>query len=56
MPNHVHYILFFPTGQYGLNKLVSNGKRFMAYEIVKRFMAYEIVKRLQQLELHHKLS
>ena len=35
MPNHVHCILFFPNEDYNLNKIVSNGKRFMAYEIIK---------------------
>ena len=39
MPNHVHCILFFPTDQYNLNTLVSNGKRFMAYEIINRLEA-----------------
>ena len=36
MPNHVHRILFFPTENYDLNKIVGNGKRFMAYELIKR--------------------
>ncbi len=36
MPNHVHCILFFPNEHYNLNKIISNGKRFMAYEIIKR--------------------
>ena len=36
MPNHVHCILFFPGEHYNLNKLISNGKRFIAYEIIKR--------------------
>lgn len=36
MPNHVHVILFFPEENYDLNKIISNAKRFMAYEIVAR--------------------
>ena len=36
MPNHVHCILFFPNENYNLNTIVSNGKRFIAYEIIKR--------------------
>ena len=36
MPNHVHCILHFPDEHFNLNKLLSNGKRFMAYEIVDR--------------------
>jgi len=36
MPNHVHVILFFPAENYNLNTIISNAKRFMAYEIVNR--------------------
>ena len=36
MPNHVHCILYFPDENFDLNKLLSNGKRFIAYEIVSR--------------------
>jgi len=36
MPNHVHVLIsFINTGQ-SINTIVGNGKRFMAYEIVKR--------------------
>jgi putative transposase len=36
MPNHVHIILYFPNPGFDLNKIIANGKRFMAYEIIKR--------------------
>ena len=36
IPNHLHCILFFPTPNFSLNKIISNAKRFMAYEIIKR--------------------
>jgi len=36
MPNHVHTIIAFSSNKQGVNKIVSNGKRFMAYEIVSR--------------------
>ncbi|HVS92941.1 MAG TPA: transposase [Mucilaginibacter sp.] len=37
MPNHTHLLLQLPTGStVDLNKLMSNGKRFMAYEMVQR--------------------
>ncbi len=36
MPNHVHCILYFPEAGFNLNKILSNGKRFMAYEIINR--------------------
>ena len=39
MLNHVHCILFFPTEHFDLNKIVGNGKRFMAYGIIKRLEA-----------------
>ncbi|MFC5284574.1 transposase [Pedobacter alpinus] len=35
MPNHIHTILHLNASN-NLNKVISNGKRFMAYEIVKR--------------------
>ena len=36
MPNHVHSILYFPEAGFNLDKILSNGKRFMAYELVNR--------------------
>ena len=36
MPNHVHCIVYFPEAGFNLNKILSNGKRFMAYELVNR--------------------
>jgi REP element-mobilizing transposase RayT len=36
MPNHLHAIFYFSEEGNSINKMVSNGKRFMAYEIVKR--------------------
>ena len=36
MPNHFHIILYQKINSISLNKLFSNGKRFMAYEIVDR--------------------
>ncbi len=36
MPNHIHLVLFVPNSTERINKIISNGKRFMAYEIVKR--------------------
>lgn len=35
MPNHLHLLMYMPDGK-KLNTTVSNGKRFLAYEIVKR--------------------
>ncbi len=36
MPNHMHVMLYFPVMTTTLNAVISNAKRFMAYEIVKR--------------------
>jgi putative transposase len=51
MPNHVHCILFSPTDQFDLSKLVGNGKRFMAYDIIERLKIKNeanILMRLQE--------
>ena len=36
MPNHLHCILYFKDAGFKLNTIISNGKRFMAYAIIKR--------------------
>jgi REP element-mobilizing transposase RayT len=36
MPNHVHVLITFTETTSSINTLIGNGKRFMAYEIVKR--------------------
>ncbi len=41
MPNHVHLLLAYKGGSQSLNTLVSNGKRFMAYELVERLKQLE---------------
>lgn len=48
MPNHLHCILHFPTADFDLNKIIGNGKRFIAYEIVNRL---EVNKEAAILEL-----
>ena len=39
MPNHVHALISFKATEQSINTIVGNGKRFMAYEIVKRLQA-----------------
>jgi REP element-mobilizing transposase RayT len=39
MPNHLHVMIFVNENSKSINQLIGNGKRFMAYEIVKRLMA-----------------
>ena len=36
MPNHVHAIISFKAKSQSINMIVGNGKRFMAYELIKR--------------------
>jgi hypothetical protein len=36
MPNHVHAIIAFSNTGKSINSIVSNGKRFIAYDLVKR--------------------
>ena len=35
MPNHVHILIRIENDLLNLNKIISNGKRFMAYELIK---------------------
>jgi putative transposase len=49
MPKHVHTIIHFPSPGYNLNKIMSNAKRFMAYEIVNRLKNSDNGKMLQDL-------
>jgi REP element-mobilizing transposase RayT len=36
MPNHVHAVISFIETEQNINSIIGNGKRFMAYDIVKR--------------------
>ena len=36
MPNHVHVMISFADTGQSINMIVGNGKRFMAYDIIKR--------------------
>src|SRR5436190_24046356 len=49
MPNHLHCILFFPSPNFSLNKIIDNAKRFMAYEIIESLQATNQTKILDQL-------
>ena len=39
MPNHVHALISFTSTVQSINTIIGNGKRFMAYEIIKRLQA-----------------
>jgi len=49
MPNHLHCILFFPSPNFSLNKIIGNAKRFMAYEIIARLETANQTEILNQL-------
>jgi REP element-mobilizing transposase RayT len=49
MPNHVHIIVRTPDTGIDLNKVMSNGKRFMAYELVARLTSANNIIILNQL-------
>jgi len=34
MPNHLHMLIAFSNSGKNINKIIGNGKRFMAYDIV----------------------
>src|SRR6478609_10271042 len=50
MPNHLHGLIAFRnTEGQSINSIIGNGKRFMAYEIIKRLKEQEQVELLEQL-------
>jgi hypothetical protein len=42
--------MFFPNENYDLNKIISNGKRFIAYDLIKRLQEKELCKTILQLK------
>ncbi len=51
MPNHVHAIISFVDTAQSINIIVGNGKRFMAYDIIKRLYKnneHELLKQLSE--------
>ena len=49
MPNHLHCILYFKEAGFDLNKIIANGKRFMAYAIIERLKEKEATDLLKTL-------
>jgi REP element-mobilizing transposase RayT len=54
MPNHVHALIGFTNSKTSINTIVGNGKRFMAYEIIKRLTAQNELNLIE--ELSHDVS
>ena len=49
MPNYVHALISFIHPSQSINTIIGNGKRFMAYEIIKRLEKMNEFEILQQL-------
>lgn len=49
MPNHVHALIGFCNSGKSINTIIGNGKRFMAYDIIKRLEQQHEIKLLQRL-------
>ena len=49
MPNHLHALIHLPAGTKTINTIIGNGKRFMAYEIIKRLEQQKAEPLLQEL-------
>jgi hypothetical protein len=49
MPNHLHVLIAFSNTGKNINKIIGNGKRFMAYEIVTKLKEKENENILNQL-------
>lgn len=55
MPNHVHMLIAFRNTGQSINTIIGNGKRFMAYEIIKRLKQQNneyLLNRLHNLVNH----
>lgn len=49
MPNHFHFLVAFSRTGKNINKIIGNGKRFLAYEIIKRLKDANNTSILNQL-------
>ena len=49
MPNHVHAVISFTETEQSINNIIGNGKRFMAYDIIKRLKENNEVELLNLL-------
>jgi putative transposase len=50
MPNHLHFIAHIPKTMLNFNTILGNGKRFLAYEIIRRLEDKNLSSILLQLE------
>jgi len=50
MPNHLHVLISFDKTEKSINKIIGDGKRFIAYELINRLKQkgnFELIKTLQ---------
>jgi REP element-mobilizing transposase RayT len=50
MPNHFHGIFSFEQTSKSINKIIGDGKRFLAYEIIRRLKENNRIDLLKQLQ------
>ncbi len=50
MPNHIHALIAFRNTGKSINTIIGNGKRFMAYEIVKRLVDRQDMRTIELLQ------
>ncbi|MCO5239422.1 MAG: hypothetical protein M9904_05155 [Chitinophagaceae bacterium] len=50
MPNHIHALVAFRNTGKSINTIIGNGKRFMAYEIVKRLVNRHDIRTIELLQ------
>ena len=51
MPNHLHALIAFRNTGQSINTIIGNGKRFIAYEIIKRLELQGAARLLHNLNL-----
>jgi REP element-mobilizing transposase RayT len=49
MPNHVHCLIAFKQSSQSINTIVANGKRFMAYDLVKLLQEHKHINVLAKM-------
>lgn len=52
MPNHIHVLIYFNGTSKSINTIIGDGKRFMAYGIIKRLQEKQETRTLSTLHLH----
>ena len=50
MPNHIHLLLYYVCEKQNLNTIIGNGKRFIAYGVIKRLKVARKFNLLEKLK------